>query len=354
MSRRQRRALIAKARPALAVLALLVLLGAVGGALWVVGQRGAGHRSGHDGPPPEGMFRCDPQGDFFREALEGCFVWIEGDSFLMGAQADDPGEPGYDPLAQPHEGPPRQVRVDGFWVQPMEVQVSSYRECVRQGGCQEPRFEQAGYYRLASETGEGSVNGVTWAEAQAYCEHQGGRLPTEAEWEYMARGERGLRFPWGDEPRCPETGTTDEVRAGAAREANQDGQPGTPETEPEAADCSLEEPPSSKPSYAYAWDGQAMTQRQTPVPRSEVFGLYRLAGGMWEWVGDFYGQDHYRDAPRDNPTGPATGTRRAQRGGGWMSMSVWEYRSANRAALDPELRMPDVGFRCVISGEERR
>ncbi len=351
--------------PKTTIAIVLVAVAAVGGL--VLAWMGSAYRGGDDdGPsglaqqPPtpgpggasdRGGFRpCDPQGDFFLEGLDGCFAWIEGGSFLMGAQASDPAQPGYDPRARPDEGPPRMVAVDGFWVQRMEVQLQVYRRCVRSGACPEPELELPGYYRFGTQEHETSVNGVTWAEAQACCEYLGGRLPTEAEWEYLARGTQGWRFPWGVQLRCAEQARLSSS-ATVRSELAASGQPGLGDDEADALDCSLAEPPSSKPRRIDVRQGNTLTRELDPLQYSEAFGLCHLAGSTWEWVGDRYDADYYSSASSDNPSGPERGERRVQRGGGWLSSSVWEYRSANRAALDPELRMPDVGFRCVVPVE---
>jgi hypothetical protein len=78
-------------------------------------------------------------------------------------------------------------------------------------------------------------------------------------------------------------------------------------------------------------------------------GMEQLAGGMWEWVADHYSETYVSTGDNINPTGPETGTRRVQRGGGWMSSLPLDFRGAARASLAPSVRMPDVGFRCVRS-----
>jgi formylglycine-generating enzyme len=309
-------------------------------------------------PTPD-LFRCDPQGDRLRDAFEGCFRRARGGTFLMGAQAEDPSQPGYDPRARPDEGPPRLVTVSDLWVQPMEVQMRVYHRCVQQGACPAPEIATAGFYRVANGEQEGSMNGVTWGEAQACCAFLGGRLPTEAEWEYLARGEQGWRFPWGNTPRCPQRESAVDSRSAIQETIAAGGDDGA-EAEAEATnmsawdalDCSLAEPPPAMPKYQYGWDGKALTQQEDRIQRSRAFKLAQLAGGLWEWVGDYYAADHYRVALADNPTGPETGSWRVQRGGGWLSSSVWAFRGASRASLDPRMRMPDVGFRCVIPVED--
>jgi formylglycine-generating enzyme required for sulfatase activity len=91
-----------------------------------------------------------------------------------------------------------------------------------------------------------------------------------------------------------------------------------------------------------------------PPNPSDVVGNHRLnveqlAGGMWEWTADYYAETYADGDGSSNPTGPKTGTRRVQRGGGWMSSSPLDFRGAARASLLPDTRMPDVGFRCARS-----
>jgi len=90
-----------------------------------------------------------------------------------------------------------------------------------------------------------------------------------------------------------------------------------------------------------------------PPPASDTIGnhaldIEQLAGGMWEWIADNYA-DTYDTSDTTNPKGPQDGTRRVQRGGGWMSSSPLDFRGATRASLAPTMRMPDVGFRCARS-----
>ncbi len=293
--------------------------------------------------PPPRVQRCSRLDDFFADAIGGCFTWIPGGSFTMGAQAEDPAQPGYDPRAQPDEGPPREVRVDGFWVQPMEVQVRQYRGCVDAFVCREPEPADGGFVYTGEQWSTGSVRGLTWSEAQTFCGFLGGRLPTEAEWEYLARGEDGLRFPWGDEVRCADT-RLDVLDQEAVAERLE----GDDEAFWDAIDCSLDRPPSSKARHAIELDGEKLVRTVVRHDTRGAFALYHLDGSLWEWVGDYYDPDYYQRGVGDNPTGPSEGAWRVQRGGGWMSSSVWEYRAAGRASMDPDLRMPDAGFRCVI------
>jgi formylglycine-generating enzyme required for sulfatase activity len=267
-------------------------------------------------PPPEPLppsLRCED-----KEADSTCFVRVEGARFAMGAQSTDPNAPGYDPHARPDEGPVHEVQISSFRIQRVEVSASSYRRCVDEGWCSvEDLDTTSGLSTWSNPESRSALSGVSWFGASRYCAWLGARLPTEAEWELAARGTDGRPFPWGPLPRCG-------VQAQVARD-----QPQQPEDVPE------------------------LTCNQTgPVPYGDLrgrspYGASGMAGNLWEWTADWYAPDAYAKSAAVDPTGPAEGTLRVQRGGGWSSAEVWELRSAGRGAMDPTATLPDVGFRCA-------
>ena len=154
---------------------------------------------------------------------------------------------------------------------------------------------------------------VSWHDAVAYCDWADMRLPTEAEWEYAARGGLvGKRFPWGDElvvrgkHRC-------NIWQGSFPHRNdaEDGYLGT------------------APAKAFAANG---------------FGLYNVVGNVWEWCSDWFSADPHR-----NPSGPGEGTAKVLKGGSYLCHDSYcnRYRVAARYANTPDSATGNMGFRCV-------
>ncbi|MBZ0281759.1 MAG: formylglycine-generating enzyme family protein [Anaerolineae bacterium] len=152
------------------------------------------------------------------------------------------------------------------------------------------------------------VTFVTWNGADAYCRSLGRRLPTEAEWEFAARGEIGGIYPWGS------VWNPDLARTSI---------PATDEVGP-------------RPVASYLSAG---------------FGLYDMAGNVAEWVADWYNPTYYIDLYNQrqtvaNPTGPTAGEQRVVRGGSWDSKPFFA-RSVHRQSADPSSTLAWIGFRCV-------
>jgi formylglycine-generating enzyme required for sulfatase activity len=150
---------------------------------------------------------------------------------------------------------------------------------------------------------------ITWSEASDFCESRGARLPTEAEWEYAARGPDAWVYPWGD------GWIADNVVWGG----NSGGQTANVGSKPEGA----------------SW-----------------VGAEDLSGNVWEWVADWYDVDYYGTLADGvvNPTGPASGEYRVLRGGSWDYPHSGIYRGAIRDNRIPLNRTYYLGFRCVRSG----
>ena len=244
-------------------------------------------------------------------------VLIPGGSFMMGCV---PG----DSECSDDEKPRHRVTVGSFYMDTHEVKVSEYKACVQAGRCKEPATKSSSdqkytpYYNWGKSGRENyPVNGVSWNDANSYCSWKGGRLPTEAEWEYTARGGlEGKIYPWGDTFKCSQANADDETKLDS-------------NTVPGGAGC----------------DGYEGT---SPVGRFPVngYGLFDMSGNVWEWCSDWYGKDYYSSSPANNPAGPGSGEYRVLRGGSW-DFNTWLLRASGRYLNTPAGRLSSNGFRCV-------
>lgn len=218
------------------------------------------------------------------------WVSIPGGSFMMGSNdgASD-------------EKPVHRVTVKAFQMAKTEVTNKQYRACVEAQACGPP----------SSYTGgdDHPVVYVNWEDARKFSEWAGGRLPTEAEWEYAARGAgKDLRYPWGNEDATCERAEMDDGGTGCGKN-------------------------TSWPVCSKAAGNTAQ-------------GLCDMAGNVWEWTQDWY-HDSYNGAPADGGAweSPA-GSFRGDRGGSWSSFAG-NVRAAVRRRRDPGHRVRDGGFRVV-------
>ena len=163
---------------------------------------------------------------------------------------------------------------------------------------------------------------VSWDDAQAFCAWAGVRLPTEAEWEYAARGgTQDTPFWWGKE-----------LTPGGKHAMNVwQGQFPLKNT---AAD---------------GYRGTAPADAFAPNP----FGLFNVSGNVWEWCADWFDAGYYAVSPRENPTGPADGTARVMRGGSYLCHRSYcnRYRIDARSSNTPDSTAGNIGFRVVVPGE---
>lgn len=247
------------------------------------------------------------------------WVAITGGTFWMGAQKDDPEAQGYDPEADDEESPVRRVTVSSFRLGRYPVTAQEFRcfvEAADEGYLDPSYWDPKGWAWREREAFVAPdswsdqlhhlnrpVTYVSWYEADAYCRWAGGRLPTEAEWEFAARGEQGRRFPWGEV-------------VPSDRQANFEMSVGYP-----------------TPVGIY------------PLGDSPE-GVHDLAGNVWEWCRDSYPEHPSGD--KEGPPGRKVGTLRGLRGGSFYLFSKG-VRPAYRGYTHSEHRSFNVGFRVLVA-----
>jgi formylglycine-generating enzyme required for sulfatase activity len=244
-------------------------------------------------------------------------VYVPAGAFWMGSKESDPD-------ANDDEKPQHEVILDAFWIDRTEVTNGQYRRCVDDGACSPPSSSSSSTrdsYYGTSEFDDYPVIFVDWEQADAYCTWAGKRLPTESGWEKAARGTDKRMYPWGDGFDGNLVNFCD-VNCGFDRK-NED------------------------------WDdGYADTAPVGNYPNgASPYGALDMAGNVWEWVADWYGEDYYAGSPDRNPQGADSGEMRVLRGGSW-SFDQEGVRAANRSSSEPSGLYGDVGFRCARSGSE--
>jgi formylglycine-generating enzyme required for sulfatase activity len=203
-----------------------------------------------------------------------------------------------DDECQPDEKPAHQVTLSkDFWIGQTEVTVGAYKRFAATGR----EIHAAPPFNPDWANENLPMVSVMWDEARDYCAWAGGRLPTEAEWEYAARG-----------------GST-EARYGAIDEI--------------------------------AWYSSDSGNQSHDVAQkcANRFGLYDMLGNVWEWVSDWYDTNYYQSSPSQDPQGAARGLERVLRGGSWTN-SARGIRASVRYRVNPATRTPYRGFRCGGEG----
>jgi formylglycine-generating enzyme required for sulfatase activity len=247
-------------------------------------------------------------------------VWVPGGSFRMGSDLDSATPPSWAVATYHSEQPAHDVTLTrGYWIDATEVTVEAFKAFKDAGGYTvEANWSVEGWKWLqtqqvsalpnpclAQEPDEPQVC-VTWYEADAYARWRGGRLPTEAEWEFAARSPVSLVYPWGDEY--------------DADLANIDG--GTK--------------PVAVGSYP---DGASWV------------GALDMAGNAMEWVADWWSNTYYAESPAMDPLGPATGVIKIEKGGWWgppAGTGPFVSRASFRLDEDPPTYQDHhIGFRIV-------
>ena len=205
-----------------------------------------------------------------------------------------------DSEASDDEKPRHRVEITrGFWMSHTPVTIAAYAGSVGPTG----RKKMPDYYPPFnpgwSQPDHPMVN-VTWDDAKDYCEWAGGWLPTEAEWEYAARGGKaGLIYPWGNE--------------------------------------------ITSQNAKYGSKGGTAAVGGYPA---NGFGLYDMAGNVAEWCSDWFDEHYYAVSPPRDPKGPPAGKLRVLRGGAWVDGPEL-LRASFRDRYGPDDRYDGIGFRCA-------
>lgn len=223
-------------------------------------------------------------------------ISVEGGTFTMGDEWM---------LGDEDEQPTHEVTLKNFKIGKTEVTVAQYRAFCNATGKAMPETPDWGW------KDNFPIVNVSWHDAVAYCdwlsEKLGGlyRLPTEAEWEYAARGgnkSSGYKYS------------------------------------------------GSQSLYSVGWANDNADGRAHAVAskKTNELGIYDMSGNVWEWCMDWYDSEYYANSPNNNPRGPRSGSYRVMRGGSWYS-SATDSRVAFRNSGDPSLRYSTLGFRVVLS-----
>ena len=235
-------------------------------------------------------------------------ILIPEGAFVMGS--DDAI---FDPMKPAH-----QVILDAYYIDKYEVTNSLYKACVDEGVCDQP--VNPGVY-TDPQFAQYPVTFVKWQMAVDFCEWRGARLPTEAEWEKAARGTDERSYPWGNDFGDGKANFCDAKCILAAAD--------------KTTDDGYEE---AAPVGSYS-DGVS------------PYGVYDMAGNVWEWVADWADEEYYASSPKANPLGPEEGNLRVMRGGSWHDPQSVLY-TYNRGAIPPSLIMNELGIRCARDASE--
>ncbi|MDR1006458.1 MAG: formylglycine-generating enzyme family protein [Bacteroidales bacterium] len=234
---------------------------------------------------------CSAQNKSIDKGLKDSdFVLVAGGTFLMGCDASEE--------CYPDERPQHEIRVDSFYIYKYEITTAQYRlfcEKTNRKMPPAPSFKWQDTYPMVN---------ITWQEAAAYAKWVGGRLPTEAEWEYAARGgseSEGFTYSGGN---------------------NYD-------------------------AVGWCYENSGGSPQSVGQKRPNELGIYDMSGNVWEWCSDNYGIYYYAESPADNPKGaasPASG--KVNRGGGFSFDYSFMKTTARRGSATKSTGS-GTGFRVV-------
>jgi formylglycine-generating enzyme required for sulfatase activity len=311
--------------------ALFAALCVAGGLFW--GLRDARRSESFVAPPPASISQAAAAVPL-EAAAPGCpkgMVYIDAGLFFAGT--DRTGTP-------MNQRPAHQVRLSAFCFHEHEVTLADFEACRDAGHCREAPLEVSwpgiiGRDRLIfsnvcnarhPDRRQHPMNCVSWSIAQGYCAAHGFRLPTEAEWEYVARGPKVQRYTWGEDSPGPKLLNACGTECLKWSHKNDAGY--------RLLFHTSDEWPNTAPVGSY------------PDGRSR-FGAMDMEGNVREWTSDWYGS--YVAEPVTDPKGPEEGDRRVVRGSNWTTGDPRELGHLVRSAEAPEARRHDLGFRCAAA-----
>lgn len=218
-----------------------------------------------------------------------------------------------------NETPMHTVSLNGYWLDRTEITNEMFvRFLNAEGNKQEGGttwldpidpfvwvFEKDGAWQTLPGKEKYPIVNVSWYGAKAYCAWAGRDLPTEAQWEYAAKGTDGYRFPWGND----------------------------------APDCS---------QARFSGCGNTPVEVGSLLQGSNRWGVFDLAGNVAEWIDDRYAADYYQTSPHVDPPGPINGYYRVIRGGSWGSTYL-ALQTSHRDWAGADERTNGIGFRCVLT-----
>lgn len=227
------------------------------------------------------------------QSQEKAMVVIPSGEFTMGRNSAVPTD----------WQPEHRVAISSFYMDKYEVTNKEYYDFCVQTGTPLPYFWGMPEFRSGMDYPDYPVVGISYGEADKYAKWAGKRLPTEAEWEYAAKGGlKNMKYPWGDEI------------------------------------------DSTKVNYGRMYKGIVKVGTFKP----NGYGLFDIVGNVWEWTSDNYSDSYYSASLKQDPKGPVRGRFKVIRGGSWHSgaMCIQLYY---RNGLTPSWVDFAVGFRCVKS-----
>ena len=220
----------------------------------------------------------------------------------------------------PNESPEHEVCLKDYYLDQFEVTIVRYAKFLEAAKHDPPSLWDEDAIAAAADR---PVIDVSWPDAEAYCKWAGKRLPTEAEWEKAARGTDGRRYPWGHLTPFPDLANYNRGDWVSY--------------------------PVTLAPVTYGVQGLNIRLGIQKGGGRSAYGIYNMAGNVSEWVADWYDREYYKKTPpKDNPTGPESGSKKIYRGGSWIDAPRL-LRTTARFSAEPDFHDRTMGFRCAMS-----